>query len=69
MDIRPSMYTDIVNVDPSDLKGTVDVSAMMEKNNLTELKAGTYSADVVWTLPEGVIEKGTVSVYVTVQEK
>lgn len=63
------LYTDIVNVDPSDLKGTVDVSAMMEKNNLTELNAGTYSADVVWTLPEGVIEKGTVSVYVTVQEK
>jgi YbbR domain-containing protein len=59
---------DLASVNESNLKGTVDVTAMMEKNELSELKAGTYSADVIWSLPDGVTEKGTVSVYVTVEE-
>ncbi len=63
------LYGNVRSVDQSSLKGTVDITAMMEKNGITELKEGTYSADVTWTLPEGVTEKGTVSVYVSVQEK
>lgn len=62
------LYADLASVKASDLKGVVDITAMMEKNELSELKEGTYSADVTWSLPTGVTEKGTVSVYVTVQE-
>ena len=63
------LYSNIKSVDQSALKGNVDVSAMMEKNGITELEEGTYNAEVIWSLPDGVVEKGTVNVYVTVKEK
>ena len=63
------LYANVTAVNQSSLKGTVDISAMMEKNGITELKEGTYSAEVKWDLPDGVTAKGTVSVYVNVQEK
>ena len=63
------LLTRIDEVNPSSIFGTVNVEKMMEKNNISALEEGTYSADVVWNLPEGVREKGTVSVYVTVTAK
>ncbi len=63
------LYSNIKSVDQSALKGNVDVSAMMEKNGITELEEGTYNAEVIWSLPDGVVEKGTVNVYVTVKKK
>ncbi|MCR5556566.1 MAG: hypothetical protein K6F75_03270 [Butyrivibrio sp.] len=62
------LYADLTSVKAQDLMGSVDITAMMEKNGLSELKEGTYSADVTWSLPTGVTEKGTVSVYITVHE-
>ena len=50
------------------LKGTVKVDNILSGNNLEKLQAGTYSADVDWSLPDGVKAKGTVSVYVKVDE-
>ena len=55
-------------ISENSLQGSVNVEDILAANDLTELKAGTYSADVDWTLPEGVTEKGTVSVYVAVEE-
>ena len=55
-------------ISENSLEGTVNVDDILAANDMTELKAGTYSADVDWNLPDGVAEKGTVSVYVTVQE-
>jgi YbbR domain-containing protein len=63
------LLSDINQVRANSLVGTVDVDSIIAKNGLEELKEGTYSADVTWNLPEGVTEKGTVSVYVTVTEK
>ncbi|MBO6196410.1 MAG: hypothetical protein J6O03_02870 [Butyrivibrio sp.] len=55
-------------ISENSLQGSVSVDEILAANNLTELAAGTYSADVDWILPEGVTEKGTVSVYVTVEQ-
>ena len=55
-------------ISENSLQGSVRVEDILAANELTELKAGTYSADVDWTLPEGITEKGTVSVYVAVEE-
>jgi YbbR domain-containing protein len=51
------------------LRGTVKVDNILTGNDLTELAAGNYSADVEWTLPDRVKLKGTVSVYVVVEEE
>ncbi len=51
------------------LRGTVKVSSILSSNDLSELSAGNYSADVEWTLPDRVKLKGTVSVYVAVEEE
>ncbi len=56
-------------INPDSLKGVVKVEDIISGNNLGELKPGNYSADVQWTLPDGVKIKGTVSVYVKVEEK
>ncbi len=56
------------NVSEAELKGTVSLEQLMQANDMEELRAGTYSADITWTLPSGVTPKGTVSVYVTVEE-
>ncbi len=56
------------NVSENSLEGSVNIDDILAANDLTELKAGTYSADVNWILPDGVTAKGTVSVYVTVDE-
>lgn len=58
---------DVIN--PDSLTGVVKVEDIMTGNNLDELKAGNYSADIQWSLPDGVKIKGTVSVYVKVEEK
>jgi YbbR domain-containing protein len=56
------------SVSADSLKGTVSVDSILTEGELTELTAGTYSAEVDWILPEDVTVKGTVSVYVTVEE-
>ncbi len=56
------------NISEGDLKGSVNLEQLMQANDMEELKAGTYSADITWVLPDGVTSKGTVSVYVTVEE-
>ncbi|MBQ3798073.1 MAG: hypothetical protein II842_17655 [Butyrivibrio sp.] len=63
------LATNIGSVRASNLTGQVDVNDILTKNGLDALKEGNYSADVTWNLPDGVSEKGTVSVYVTVKEK
>lgn len=55
-------------VSEDSLEGSVNIEDILAANDLTELKAGTYSADVNWILPDGVTAKGTASVYVTVEE-
>ena len=55
-------------ISENDLVGTVKVEDVLEGNELQELAAGTYSADVSFDLPDGVKVKGPVSVYVTVEE-
>ena len=50
------------------LKGTVKIDSILSGNNLDALQEGTYSADVDWSLPDGVRSKGTVSVYIKVEE-
>ncbi len=62
------LKTAIDSIDPASLKGTVNVNDIITGNNLDSLEAGNYSADVKWSLPEGVKTKGTVSVYVKVEE-
>jgi YbbR domain-containing protein len=52
-----------------DISGSVSIEKLMAKNELEELKEGTYSADVDWSLPDGVKVRGTVSVYVRVEKK
>ena len=56
------------SVSADSLKGSVSVDSILAEGELTELAAGTYSAEVDWILPEDVAVKGTVSVYVTVEE-
>ncbi len=56
-------------ISENNLVGTVKVQDIISGNELQELSAGTYSADVTFDLPEGVRLKGTVSVYVTVEEE
>ncbi len=58
----------IESIDPDQLTGKVNVDKIISGNNLDSLKAGNYSADVDWDLPDGVKTKGTVSVYVKVEE-
>lgn len=58
----------IESIDPDQLTGKVNVDEIISGNNLDSLKAGNYSADVDWDLPDGVKTKGTVSVYVKVEE-
>ena len=58
----------IDKISADSLTGTVKVANVLSANNLDELKAGNYSADVEWSLPEKVKTKGTVSVYVKVEE-
>ena len=58
----------IDGIDPDTIKGTVNVNDIITGNNLDSLEAGNYSADVKWVLPDGVKTKGTVSVYVKVEE-
>ena len=60
---------DINSISASNVTGSVDIAQVMEDNNMETLKEGTYSADVTFNLPNGVTEKGTVSVYVTVKAK
>ncbi len=62
------LKTAIDSIDPASLKGTVNVNDIITGNNLDSLEAGNYSADVKWSLPDGVKTKGTVSVYVKVEE-
>ncbi|MCR4756228.1 MAG: hypothetical protein K5792_00350 [Butyrivibrio sp.] len=59
----------IRQISENDIKGTVKVQDIIDGNNLQELAPGTYSADVDFDLPELVSVKGTVSVYVTVEEE
>jgi YbbR domain-containing protein len=58
----------INSVDPDNITGKVNVNDLITGNDLDSLKAGNYSADVEWDLPDGVKTKGTVSVYVKVEE-
>ena len=60
---------DIDSVRASSLKGTVRLDDMIAGNDLSEITPGTYSGDVIWQLPDNVKVVGTVSVYVTVEEK
>ena len=60
---------DINSISASNVTGSVDITQVMEANNMETLKEGTYSADVSFNLPNGVTEKGIVSVYVTVKAK
>lgn len=54
-------------VSASSVTGFVSVDSLAAAQDGEALMPGTYSADVTWNLPEGVSEKGTVSVYVTVE--
>ncbi|RKM59849.1 hypothetical protein D6855_08670 [Butyrivibrio sp. CB08] len=58
----------IRQISENDITGTVKVQDIIDGNNLQELAPGTYSADVDFNLPDLVKVKGTVSVYVTVEE-
>ena len=60
---------DLSSISASSISGSVDIAQIMDANNMDELREGTYSADVTFKLPEGVTEKGIVSVYVTVTAK
>ncbi len=55
-------------ISPVSLRGVVKAEDIAQRNNLDEMKAGNYSADVEWNLPNGVKPKGVVSVYVIVEE-
>ena len=57
---------DIGSIRAADIVGSVDIEQIKADNAMDELKDGTYSAEVTWSLPDGVTEKGTVSVYVTI---
>ena len=58
----------IDSISPDSLRGTVKMESILSGNNLEELHEGNFSAEVDWELPDGVKEKGTVSVYVKVEE-
>ena len=58
----------INQISDNDITGTVSVQDILDSNNLQELSAGTYSADVTFDLPDLVKVKGTVSVDVTVEK-
>jgi hypothetical protein len=58
----------INQISDNDITGTVSVQNILDSNNLQELSAGTYSADVTFDLPDLVKVKGTVSVDVTVEK-
>ena len=55
-------------VDPDDLMGTVNIEEVIAGSGSDKLTAGNYSADVKWNLSAGVKVKGTVSVYIKVEE-
>ncbi len=63
------LISKVDSINASDIFGSVNVGEIMLANNMDQLKEGNYSADVTWNLPDGVSEKGTVSVYVSVTEK
>jgi hypothetical protein len=56
-------------IDAEALRGTVKVDSVLAGKDPSELTAGNYSADVEWTIPDRVKLKGTVSVYVAVEEE
>lgn len=56
-------------VNASVIAGTVDMSELESKAGAGDLKAGTYSLPVNWSLPDGVSVKNPVEVYVTVEEE
>ncbi len=62
------LQDEVEAISDSSLVGTVSIDEILEHNNLEEITPGTYSADVKWVLPSGVKTKGTVSVYVTIEE-
>ena len=57
------------DVDPDDLKGTVNLQDVIDHSGSESLAIGNYSADVTWDLPAGVKTKGTVSVYIKVEKE
>ncbi|MCR5670047.1 MAG: hypothetical protein K6G10_03505 [Butyrivibrio sp.] len=59
----------IRDITPAQLTGTVSIDDILKDNDLTEMKAGTYSAEITWDLPGGVKEKSPVSVHVIAEEK
>lgn len=56
-------------VSAKDIKGTVDAASIAKENNLDQLKPGTYSVEVTWTLPDGVTVKSKVNVNVKVEQE
>ncbi|RKM58405.1 hypothetical protein D6853_02405 [Butyrivibrio sp. X503] len=57
----------INTLNPETITGTVDINKVLKNNNLTEPAEGMYSAEVEWTLPDGVEAKAPVSVYISVK--
>ena len=55
-------------INPSSLRGSVDVEKVIADNKLDRLSEGTYSAAVDWELPSGVSVKTPVEVYVKVEK-
>lgn len=55
------------SVSPSAITGTVSLDSIMAESGMEVLEPGTYLTNVRWNLPDGVSEKGTSSVYVTVE--
>ena len=63
------LRSNINAVKESEITGVVKISDLLEDNDMTELKAGTYDGFIEWSLPEGIKAKSPVSVYVIVEEK
>jgi YbbR domain-containing protein len=63
------LETDLNAISEDSLRGRIPVESILTSNDLEVLSAGTYSAEVIWDLPSGVKTKGTVSVYVAVEEE
>ena len=61
------LATALANVNAANLSGSVD-AGNIEKNASGEIKEGTYSLPVSWSLPEAVKVKTPVEVYVTVKK-
>ena len=62
------LRSNINAVNPSSITGIVRVSDILTSNDLEKLAPGTYTAPIVWSIPDGVYCKSAVSVYVTVRE-